>query len=502
VVKVASLYKIAAYFLGYAVCISTTPHASAKVSEDSLRAHIKVLASDAYEGREPGTEGEKKTIQYITRAWQKAGLVPAGIDESWLQPVPLVQYGQSQSKIIFSSSGRTLKFNADEVILTAKNDTYQNKSVPVVFGGYGFKANGDIISNVSGKIVLLITDKAAANKIPARSTSAAREALIKAGAEGIILVADGELGNWNAMRRLFQSGPVALEGAQERAGIEGAISSEFAVGMVTAAMQDWDKLRRQAKNAEFDTLPLGINAALDITTEIRRFESQNVIGKIPGKKPGSGSVLFLAHWDHLGICQPDSEVDRICNGAVDNASGIAVLTEVARVLAKSRYDRDIYFLATTAEEKGLLGAQYFADNPVTKLDEVVVALNIDTIGVAPAGGKVAIVGRGETDLDPFVERVAVTMKRKIQTSSDANSFLRRQDGWALSEKNVPALMVSSSFADLSLLEKFMAGDYHGPNDELSPSTDLSGAAEDADLHIALGKFFASVKKFKGNNTGG
>lgn len=496
------LYKIAACYLSCAVCLSLTPDAIAKVSEDSLRLHIKVLASDAYEGREPGTEGEKKTINYITRAWQKAGLVPAGKDKSWFQPVPLLQYGQSQSKIVLSSSGRTLRFNADEVILTAKNDTYQNKAVPIVFGGYGFKENGDIISNVNGKIVLLITDKAAANIVPARSTSAAREALIKAGAEGIILVADGEPGNWNAMRRLFQSGPVALEGARERASVEGAISSEFAVGMVTAAMQDWDKLRGQARNSDFDTLPLGINAALDITTQIRRFESQNVIGKIPGKSPKSGSVLFLAHWDHLGICRPDSEVDRICNGAVDNASGIAVLTEVARDLAKSRFDRDIFFLATTAEEKGLLGIKYFAENPLMKLSEVVVALNIDTIAVVPAGGKVAIVGRGKTNLDPVIERVAATMKRKMQTSLDANSFLMRQDGWALSEKNVPALMVSSSFADVSLLEKFLTGDYHGPNDELSSSTVLSGAAEDADLHIALGKYFANVKKFKGNSTGG
>jgi hypothetical protein len=493
--------KIAVMLAAFTLCIFAAPLAAAKVSDASLRAHIKVLSSDEYEGREPGTEGEKKTISYISSAWKTAGLVPADKGGSWFQAVPLVEYGPDEAKVVFSSAGRTLKFNSDEVILIGKESSYQKKAVPVVFGGYGFKSDGSVISDVSGKIILLLTDRAAAGNNPGRSANVAREALIAAGAEGVILVADGEPGNWAAMRRRFVTGHATLQSEMMRAPVEGAISSEFAVGMVTAATRDWDKLRGEAKGADFDTVALGINAALDITTAIRRFDSQNVIGKIPGKKPGNGSVLFLAHWDHLGICRPEGEADRICNGAVDNASGIAVLTEVARALAKARYDRDIYFLATTAEEKGLVGAKYFAANPVTPLNQIVVAFNIDTIAVAPAGAKVAIIGRGKTKLDTMIDSVARKMKRKIEPSTDANSFIRRQDGWVLSEKGVPALMVGGSFADLSLLEKFLASDYHGPNDELTPSTVLSGAAEDADLHVALGKFFASTKSFKGNKTG-
>ncbi len=493
--------KIAVVLVSCFGYIFVAPVCAAKVSENSLRTHIKILASDEYEGREPGTEGEKKTINYIANAWKSAGLVPAGPDGSWYQPVPLAQYGQSIAKMVFSSEGRTLKFNADEVILTGRDSIYQKKAIPVVFGGYGFRADGTVISNVSGKIILLLADRAASAANPARSTNAAKDALILAGAEGVIMVAGGEPGNWAATRRQFLSGPVTIESDLTRAPVEGAISSEFAVGMVTAAFRDWDKLRGEAKAANFDTVPLGINAAFDITTPIKRFDSQNVIGKIPGKNPGSGSVLFMAHWDHLGICRPESKEDRICNGAVDNASGIAVVTEVARALSKARYDRDIYFLATTAEEKGLLGAKHFAAHPVVPLDQIVVALNIDTIAVAATGAKVVIIGRGNTKLDSDVDSVTRKMKRKVETSLDSNSFVRRQDGWALSEKGVPALMVGGAFADLSLLEKFLASDYHGPKDELTAATVLSGAAEDADLHIALGKYFANIKSFRGNKAG-
>jgi hypothetical protein len=488
----------------FAALFAYTPMIDAKVSEASLREHISVLASDEFEGREPGTPGEQKTIDYIANSWKVRGLVPAAQNGGWFEPVPLVQYKVGKSDFVFSSSGRTLKFNTEEIVLIGTESIYQKKAIPVVFGGYGFKADGQTISNVAGKIVLLLTDKPTKSEYPKeggvdRSTRTARESIISAGAEGVILVADGEPGNWSAMRRRFSSGSMAIETLEKKAPIEGGISSEFAVGLVTAATRDWDKLRGLTKNADFDTVDLGINAALNVSTNVNRFVSNNVIGKIPGKKKGSGSVLFLAHWDHLGICRPESDTDRICNGAVDNASGIAVITEVAKFLRKGKHDRDIYFLATTAEEKGLLGAKQFASKPVVPLDQIVIALNIDTIAVSPAGASVAIVGRGKTNLDPIVDGITRKLRRKVDTSNDVNAYYRRQDGLALSEKGVPAIMVGGSFSNLGALEKFLASDYHGPNDELSSEMVLSGAAQDADLHIELGKYFASTRSFKGKN---
>lgn len=150
----------------------------------------------------------------------------------------------------------------------------------------------------------------------------------------------------------------------------------------------------------------------------------------------------------------------------------------------------------TRRQSGLLGAYAYAEKPVFPLDQIVISLNVDTIAIAPRGSKVAIIGRGTTKLDDAVEMVAKKTGRKIETSTDANAFIQRQDGWALTQKGVPALMVGGSFADLNLMQKFLGSDYHGPNDELTDKTELGGAAEDADLHIALGQHFANTRKFK------
>jgi Peptidase family M28 len=368
-----------------------------------------------------------------------------------------------------------------------------------VFTGSGVKSDGTVAADVAGKAAFVLFD---AENVPdnMKSPRARREALIAAGAEAVIFVGDSK-GNWPTLRRLLLSRPIALESREKRALLEGAVSTEFAVGLVTAAGQDWDKLRTNAKQADYAGEMLGIDADLDVKTDVYRFNSSNVIGKISGRKKNSGALLFMGHWDHLGICGPEDAPDRICNGAVDNASGIAVMNEVAEALAKKKHDRDIYFVATTAEESGLLGAYAFAEKPVVPLDEIVLSLNVDTIAIAPRGSKVAIIGRGTTPLDAGVEAVAKKTGRAIESSTDANAFIQRQDGWALTQKGVPALMVGGSFADLNLMQKFLGSDYHGPNDELTDSTELGGAAEDADLHIALGRHFADTRKYKSKKAG-
>ena len=483
---------------GFALCASANAYAKG-VSEGDLRRHIAVLASDEFEGRKPGTEGEAKTVKYIAEQWAKAGLKPAAADDSWFEPVPLIQRGQGSSEHIFTAKGRKLRVASDEIILIGKQADYAKKDVPVVFIGAGVKSDGTVAADVAGKAALVMFD---AENVPddMKSPRARREALIAAGAEAVIFVGDSQ-GNWQTLRRLSLSRPIGLESREKRAPLEGAISSEFAVALVTAAGRDWDKLRAHAKVADYSGEALGIDADFSVKTDVYRFGSSNIIGKIPGRKKGSGAVLYMGHWDHLGICAPEDAPDRICNGAVDNASGIAVLTEVAKVLAKKRYDRDIYFVATTAEESGLLGAYAFAEKPVVPLDQIVVSLNVDTIAIAKRGSKVAIIGRGTTRLDNAVEAVARKAGRTIENSTDANSFIQRQDGWALTQKGVPALMVGGSFADLDLMQKFLGSDYHGPNDELTDKTELGGAAEDADLHIALGQYFADAKKYKWNKAG-
>lgn len=486
-------HSLGLFLAGAALLTSASAYAKG-VSEADLRGHIEILASDAFEGRKPGTEGEAKTVKYIAEQWAKAGVKPAAADGSWFEPVPLIQRGQGSATYAFTAKGRKLRVASDEIVLIGKESQYARKDLPVIFTGAGVKADGTVAADVAGKAALVMFD---VDNVPdnMKSPRARREALIAAGAEAVIFVGDSQ-GNWATMRRLLLSRPIGLESREKRASLEGGISTEFAVALVTAAGRDWDKLRAHAKVADYAGESLGIDADFSVTTDIYRFNSSNVVGKIPGRRKGSGAVFYMGHWDHLGICAPEDAPDRICNGAVDNASGIAVLTEVAERLAKKRHDRDIYFVATTAEESGLLGAYAYAEKPVFPLDQIVISLNVDTIAVAPRGAKVAIIGRGTSKLDNAIEGVAKKLGRAIESSTDANAFIQRQDGWALTQKGVPAVMVGGSFADLNLMQKFLGSDYHGPNDELTDKTELGGAAEDADLHIALGQYFADTRKYK------
>lgn len=222
------------------------------------------------------------------------------------------------------------------------------------------------------------------------------------------------------------------------------------------------------------------------------FTSHNVVGIARGRHPDGKAVLLMAHWDHLGICAPAAS-DRICNGAVDNASGVAAIIAVAEKVAMLGLDRDVWFVATGAEEWGLLGARAFADRPPLPLASIVAAFNLDTIAIASAGSNVAMVAAPHARLEPLVKLAATTMRRSYDSDHEADNFLRRQDGWVLAERGVPMVMAGGSFHDLALLNRFLKADYHNPSDELRPATDLGGATDDANLHVELVRRAASRK---------
>lgn len=465
------------------------------VTEGELRKHIEILASDAFEGRAPGTEGERKTLAYLEKQWAKAGLKPGARDASWYQPVELVRRGPKQANVQFFAKGEKIRVVGEDILLVGREAQYNVNGMPALFVGYGVNAQGAVVADVKGKLAFVLADDAdflPAELKPGRSR---RNALVEAGAAGVVFIS-GEQFDFPVYRRAILSRPINWVGRDQRADVEGVVSPQYMVALVTAAGDDWDKLRVAARSPDYAGQSFGLTANLDIESDVERFRSNNIIGKIAGRKPGSGAVVFMGHWDHFGICRPDDAKDRICNGAVDNASGMAVLTEVAKRLGKARFDRDIYFVGTTAEEFGLIGARAFAADPVVPLDTIKVVLNIDTVAIAPKGAKVAIIGRGKTDLDDDIELVARKLRRKIEPSTDANAFIQRQDGWALTEKKVPALMVGGSFADLGKLEAFLRSDYHGPGDEVVETLQLGGAAEDADLHVELGRYFADTRKYK------
>lgn len=220
------------------------------------------------------------------------------------------------------------------------------------------------------------------------------------------------------------------------------------------------------------------------------FTSHNVVGVARGRRPDGKAVLLMAHWDHIGVCAPQS-ADSICNGAVDNASGVAAIIAVAEKVVRMGLDRDVWFVATGAEEWGLLGARAFADKPPLPLADIAAGFNLDTVAIAPAGEKVAMVASPNSRLEYLVKDAALAMGRGWDGDREADNFLRRQDGWALAERGVPMVMAGGSFSNLALLKRFLAGGYHGPEDELGPDTDLGGAVDDANLHVELVRRAAS-----------
>ena len=221
------------------------------------------------------------------------------------------------------------------------------------------------------------------------------------------------------------------------------------------------------------------------------FTAYNVVGRVPGRFSDGRAVVVMAHYDHLGICEPEGAHDRICNGAVDNASGVAALIAVAERIGRMRLDRDVWFVATSGEEWGLLGAKAFAAYPPVRLDSIIAGFNLDTIAIAPRGSPVAIVAPDDSPLNQLVRDAAAAMGRPFDADKEAQTFLRRQDGWALTQRGVPMIMAGGSFSDMKVLEAFLGSTYHSPKDELRPDTELGGAVDDANLHVELVRRAAS-----------
>ena len=220
-------------------------------------------------------------------------------------------------------------------------------------------------------------------------------------------------------------------------------------------------------------------------------QSANLIGRLAGTGSADEAVVITAHWDHLGICGKAGSADRICNGAVDNASGVALMIEAARLLvAGPKPSRSILFVATTGEEEGLVGARAFVAAPPVPLDHIAAVINLDTVATAPADAPVGIVGRGLTGLDAIVDVEALRLGRRIDRSRWANRFVKRQDGWAFLQAGVPAIMVGGSFGDPAALQAFLNGRYHRPDDDLAHLPSLAGAAEDSILLAAVARALA------------
>lgn len=468
------------------------------ITPADLRAHIEVLASDEYEGRQPATEGERRTTAYIAEQWRARGIEPAGVDGSWYQPVSLVERTTQSQQARWTADGRTLPFDQNQIALQGREPQVSVADAPVIFAGHGARMPDRGIdqlagADVRGAVVILLFDAPRVAGFP--SFSERMRAVTEAGAAAVIAVTGADV-QWDFVTRNYRR-PATKLADQVVAPIVGAMPLSAAQRLIAAAGGDFERLLNDQPGSSFRAVTLPLRADLSVTTEVRPYTSNNVVGRLRGGGSTGESVLYLGHWDHFGICRPETEADRICNGAVDNASGIAALIEIAGRLSRGpRPARDILFLATTSEEVGLLGAEHFANHPVVPLDSIVAAINLDTIAIHPAGEPVAVIGRGTPALDAAVDATVAAMGRRLDTDEEAASFVQRQDGWALMRAGVPAVMVGGSFSNMALLQAFLTGPYHAANDQPGPQLMLDGAAEDANLLIALGRRLADPAAYQ------
>jgi len=458
------------------------------VLEGALLEHIKVLASDEFDGREPGTEGEAKTLRYLGQQWFDAGLVSGTNDAGhpWFAPVKLVAREPAGSAAVFARKGRRIFVPQGAVLMLTSGQRALVENAPLLFVGRAAGADQLARSEVAGRVVVLLDG--------GERDSERQNALLKAGASAVLTVLDGDRTLAQVAARRRRTG-YALASDALGGDLEGFIDGAVFDRLAGAAGTSLAALKGEAAAPAFVPRLLDLTATLEATTRETTIRTHNLIGKLEGRRPDLGAVLFMAHWDHFGQCAEPPAEHLICNGAIDNASGVAALTEVARRLSRQpQMDRDVYFVATTAEELGLLGAEAFAENPPLPLKQIVAAFNIDTVAIAPAGTPFAIVGKGMTKLDPQIAAAARASRRALVPGDEANIYIKRQDGWALLQHDVPAVMVTTAYGDLKHLEAFFDSDYHRPTDVVKPGIELGGAADDVGFLVQLGRWFADAKR--------
>ncbi|HZT61271.1 MAG TPA: M28 family metallopeptidase [Pyrinomonadaceae bacterium] len=506
------------------------------ITADDILKHIKTLSSDEFEGRGPGTKGEELSVAYITDQFKKFGLKPGNPDGTYVQKVPLMGF-TSQPQFSVSVGGKQLSYNFpdDYVAVSRHFDPQVDVSdSDIVFVGYGVVApeyGWDDYKGVDVKgktIVMLVNDPAVpdpndpskldpnmfkgdAMTYYGRWTYKYEIAAQKGAAAAIIVHETGPAGypfevvkgSWG--RENFDTQNANRNA--DRAKAEAWITLDKAKELFSAAGQDFDALKKAAVSKDFKPVALGAKATFHINNTLRPIESQNVVAKLEGSDPKLTDeyVVFTAHWDHLGM-DPNLPGDKIYNGAIDNASGVATLLEWAEAFTKLQTPpkRSVLFLAVTAEEKGLLGSKYYAEHPLYPLDKTLADINIDGINQWGRTKDLTIIGLGNSTLDDVARDVAAVQGRTLSPDPDpGKGSFYRSDHFEFAKQGVPALDPESGTEYIGKpsnygkqkRDEYTANDYHKPSDEVKPDWDLSGAVEDAQLLFVVGYDVAQADKY-------
>lgn len=469
-----------------ALLLASPAHAET-ASVSRMRADIAALSADTMEGRFPGTPGESKTLAWIEKAFAEAGLKPAGA-KGWRQPVLPISRLPTSALLTVRAGGQTLDLSS-EVVLLGRDALVAVKDAPLVYAGYGDQLSG---ADLNGAVVIFRDADSPAETSPQPIDTVTRTIALRAAGALAVLAITADRGFDNRRSRVT---PVLQLREDLPFALRGMIRESAARTLLAAAGADLAALDAQAAQPGFRAVSLPARIDATATTEVRRFLSANIVGRIPGSKPGAGAVLYTAHWDAFGRCKPEA-AQAICSGAVDNASGIAGMLEVARLFrAGPPPERDIVFVATTAEEHGLLGSRAYVAAPAAPLASTVASINIDTIALYGKGHPVGYVGAGLTDADATLARLAADQGRVLDPGGGARFVYKSSDAWPLLKAGVPAYVLSGVIsrggADKGqAFTDFITQRAHLPADKLTPAVNLTGAAEDIDLAYRAGLAFS------------
>jgi Zn-dependent M28 family amino/carboxypeptidase len=509
-----------------AALITAPALAAPSISGERIGQHVEVLASDAFEGRAPATPAEAKTIAYMVEQLKAAGLSPAGDlkdgQRLWTQDVPLARFeieGPVEATILAPGAAITLRQGEEIAIRAAANgaERVDIRNAPIVFAGYGVVAperNWDDFKDmdVEGKVVVVLVNDpdyeagegdfgGKAMTYYGRWTYKYEEAA-RQGALGLLVVHETEPASygWATVKNsntneIFDI--IRAEPSQAHVPVEGWIQREVAVDLLARAGLDFEALKAEAQTRDFQPRLLeGLTFSTGFDVDARQIISQNVVAEVAGSERPNERILYTSHWDHLGVGAPDADGDTIYNGAVDNAAGIGAVMEIARAFAEGPApDRSVGFLLVTAEEKGLLGSEYYAANPLYPLETTVAVLNLDAPSPAGPAKDFSAAGDAASQLQDLLIAKGEAQGRtfKPDPRPEAGSFFR-SDHFPFVRAGVPSISFRSGQdlveggleAGQAWSRDYTAVQYHQPADEYGPDWNLEGMAQDADMLFQLG----------------
>jgi Zn-dependent M28 family amino/carboxypeptidase len=525
-----------------AACSSSVPPAPLTMADlpnlntDRMLEDIRKLSSDEFEGRSPGSKGEALTVAYLIERFKAAGVEPGNPDGSWTQKVSLVGLTpQPQGPLVVRKGAQKREFRInDEVVAFSKHvaDEAKIENSELVFAGYGVQApeyQWDDFRGVDVKgktIVVLVSDppvtRPGSTELDEKTFggramtyygrwSYKYEKAAELGAAGVLVVhEDGPAGYPFSVVQglgLERFDLVTPDKNMGRSSVEGWISLPAATALFKMAGQDYQKLKALAATRDFKPVPLGVTASITIKQQMRTVDSQNVVGKLTGSDPvlRNEYVAYTAHWDHLGVT-PNVTGDAINNGALDNASGVSMVLEIARALKSltTAPKRTTLFLMVTAEEQGLLGSQYYAEFPLYPLQKTLAVINVDGINQWGRTKDLTVIGLGASDLDDYAQAAAAEQSRVLKPDAEPEKgFYYRSDHFNFAKKGVPAFDPDAGIEFIGKpdgygkekRDEYTNRDYHAPSDEVKPDWDLAGAAEDGKLFMAIGYRVANADTF-------